>query len=80
MNKYSILSIFIFVITLFSGCTEKKDDTALVTVKLNEVTCSVFYAPMYAAINEGFFKEEGINIDWTIEQGADATILKTQVL
>lgn len=76
----SILSIFIFIVTLFSGCAQKKADTTMVTVKLNEVTRSVFYAPMYAAISQGFFKEEGINIDLTTGQGADADIFKTQVL
>lgn len=46
----------------------------MVTVKLNEVTRSVFYAPMYAAISQGFFKEEGINIELTTGQGADKTM------
>lgn len=77
-SKFSIYSIvlsFIFVVTLFTGCGgTKKDETKLTTVKLNEVTRSVFYAPMYAAINQGFFKEEGINIDLTTGQGADKTM------
>lgn len=76
----SILSIFIFIIALFSGCAQKKADTTMVNVKLNEVTRSVFYAPMYVAINEGFFKEEDINIDLTTGQGADTAVFKTQVL
>ena len=41
-------------VTSFSGCS-KKSDTKLTKVKLNEVVRSVFYAPMYAAINQGFF-------------------------
>ncbi len=35
---------------------------------------------MYVAINEGIFKEEGIEIDLSTGQGADATLFKTQVL
>jgi len=59
-------------VTSFSGCS-KKSDTKLTKVKLNEVVRSVFYAPMYAAINQGFFKEEGISIDLSTGQGADKT-------
>jgi NitT/TauT family transport system substrate-binding protein len=43
-------------------------------VRLNEVVRSVFYAPMYVAINKGFFKEYGIDIDLTTGQGADKTM------
>ena len=60
----------------FTACNKKED--SLKTVRLNEVTRSVFYAPMYVAINEGFFKEEGINIELSTGQGADATITYTQ--
>ncbi len=54
-------------LTMFSGCGEKK----LVKIKLNEVTHSIFYAPQYAAINKGFFKEEGLDVELTNGQGAD---------
>jgi len=46
----------------------RKDYT---TVRLNEVTRSVFYAPQYVALNLGFFEEEGLKIDITSGQGAD---------
>ena len=42
-----------------------------VKVKLNEVAHSVFYAPQYAAIANGYFAENGIEIDLTTGQGAD---------
>ncbi|MBK1813609.1 ABC transporter substrate-binding protein [Clostridium sp. YIM B02505] len=51
----------------------------LVKVKLNEVARSVFYAPMYAAINQGFFKEEGLDIDLSTGQGAEATCTERQI-
>ncbi|MGN0145024.1 MAG: ABC transporter substrate-binding protein, partial [Clostridium sp.] len=38
---------------------------------LNEVTRSVFYAPMYIAMSEGFFDDYGIEIDLQTGQGAD---------
>ena len=82
----AILSVVALVGTIFIGCGKseaKKDSTSkgttstdeanLQTVRLNEVVRSVFYAPMYVAINEGFFEEEGLNIDLSTGQGADAT-------
>ncbi|OFI06114.1 putative aliphatic sulfonates-binding protein precursor [Clostridium acetireducens DSM 10703] len=68
----SISILLIFFITLFAGCKNK--DKSLVKVELNEVVRSVFYAPMYVAINEGFFKEEGLDIELSTGQGADKTM------
>lgn len=42
-----------------------------VTINLNEVARSVFYAPQYVAINEGFFEKQNIEIEITTGQGAD---------
>ncbi|EKN40791.1 ABC transporter substrate-binding protein [Clostridium botulinum CFSAN001627] len=71
----SLVTILIFSLTLFTGCNNKKEETENLTkVKLNEVVRSVFYAPMYVAINEGIFKEEGIEIDLSTGQGADKTM------
>ena len=50
--------------------TEKKE----VDVILNEVAHSIFYAPMYVAIEEGYFKEEGINLTLITGFGADKTM------
>jgi NitT/TauT family transport system substrate-binding protein len=70
---FSAVLSFLLIGTLFTGCTNKAPKST-VKVRLNEVTRSIFYAPMYAAINEGFFKEEGIEIDLTTGQGADKTM------
>ena len=56
------------MISIVAGCSEKSEVTK---VRLNEVTHSVFYAPQYVAINKGFFKEEGIEIELSVGQGAD---------
>jgi NitT/TauT family transport system substrate-binding protein len=53
---------------------EESATKELQTIRLNEVVRSVFYAPMYIAINEGFFEEEGLNIDLSTGQGADKTM------
>ena len=43
-------------------------------VKVCEVTHSIFYAPQYAAIALGFFEEEGIAVELSNGQGADAVM------
>ncbi|MCX7709793.1 MAG: ABC transporter substrate-binding protein [Clostridia bacterium] len=64
---YLGLALLIAVLFAFTGCGKKE----LVKVKLNEVTHSVFYAPQYAALNLGLFKQEGLDIELTNGQGAD---------
>lgn len=51
-----------------SGCSSKND---LQTVRLCEVTHSIFYAPQYAAMELGYFEEEGIEIELSNGGGAD---------
>lgn len=75
LTIYSLIASLIFIITLFSGCGESKNATqTTTTVRLNEVTRSVFYAPMYVALSQGFFTEEGLKIDLTTGEGADKTM------
>jgi NitT/TauT family transport system substrate-binding protein len=62
-----ITAIFIFSLT---NCGKQKMDK----IRLNEVTHSIFYAPQYVAINEGFFEEEGIEIELVNGGGADKTM------
>lgn len=67
--------VFCMVMLLFSGCGKKdKDPAGLVPVTLNEVAHSIFYAPMYVAIEEGYFKEEGIDLTLVCGFGADKTM------
>ena len=77
MKKKSkiLIALLTALVTAVSmvGCTSSsKTKDGKVKVRLNEVTRSVFYAPMYVAINEGFFEEEGLSIDLSTGQGADA--------
>lgn len=53
---------------------EQADEPELTGVTLNEVAHSVFYAPMYVAIEEGYFEEEGIDLDLVCGFGADKTM------
>lgn len=53
-----------------AGCNKKDDNV----VRINEVTHSVFYAPLYLADALGYFDEEGFKIELTNGGGADATM------
>lgn len=65
----SIVMLIFTVPLLFCGC--KKNENALKDVTLNEVAHSIFYAPQYVAIENGYFEEEGINLKLVTGFGAD---------
>lgn len=52
---------------MFIGCNDNK----LQKIELAEVTHSIFYAPLYVAINNGYFEEEGLEISLVNAGGAD---------
>ena len=62
------------VVLLVGGCVGCKQESGLDKVRVCEVTHSIFYAPQYAAIALGFFEEEGIEIELSNGQGADAVM------
>jgi NitT/TauT family transport system substrate-binding protein len=80
LKLLSIILLALIILTLSSGCSKQEEPKQLVKIRLNEVVCSIFYAPMCAAINQYFFAEEGIEIKLTTGQGADATHPKTQLM
>lgn len=55
---------------VLTGCGSS-DGEQLTKVKLSEVTHSIFYAPQYVALTQGFFEEEGLEIELSNGQGAD---------
>ena len=68
-----IAVIIAFVVTVIK-IKNGKDNGETKTIRVNEVTRSVFYSPQYVAINNGYFKENGIEVDLTTGQGADAVM------
>ena len=61
-----------------AGCQESAGAGSLTPVTLNEVAHSIFYAPQYAAIELGYFEEEGI--DLTLVNGAGADKVMTALV
>lgn len=58
-----------------AGCGGKSGtQTGSKEVVLNEVAHSIFYAPMYVAIEEGYFEDEGISLTLVTGFGADKTM------
>ena len=80
MKRKIIMLIVIFlIIAIIAGIAiyqknNNKTDSNSTVIKMNEVTRSVFYAPQYVAINNGYFKDYNIEIDLTTGQGADAVM------
>lgn len=76
----SLALCFILIAGMAMGCSKngESSDTgsssAPVPVTLNEVAHSIFYAPMYVAIEEGYFADEGIELTLVTGFGADKTM------
>ena len=68
-----VLAVTVLPMGVFAA---KKDSTEekLTKVTLNEVAHSIFYAPQYVAIEEGYFKDEGLDLTLVTGFGADKTM------
>lgn len=65
-----LLLIGVITILTMTFSTPKEDDN-LTTINLAEVSHTIFYAPQYAAIQNGYFEEEGVEINLILTPGAD---------
>lgn len=81
----SAMAALTLAVCLAAGCTSGKEpapgaktdgmaDKQAVRVVLNEVAHSIFYAPMYVAVEEGYFAQEGIDLELVTGFGADKTM------
>ena len=66
-----LLGLSALCLTFLAGCSPVKKNSGLTPVTLNEVAHSVFYAPQYAAIELGYFQDEGIDLTLVNGGGAD---------
>ena len=68
---YTFLVILLLVLCLIFFLPKKENNDNMNSIKIAEVTHSVFYAPLYVAIEEGYFSEENIDIKLILTPGAD---------
>ena len=70
MKKIFIIFLAILIL-LFYVLFHKNNKDNIENITLAEVTHSIFYAPLYVAIENGYFKEEGLDIELILTSGAD---------
>ncbi len=68
MKRFLTIILTCFLLMMPFGACTKQDNN---TIKINEVTHSVFYTPLYLAIENGYFEDEGLKIELTNGGGAD---------
>ena len=74
---FTLMLTIVLTGVALSGCgagKTQKTASGSTPIVLNEVAHSIFYAPMYAAIENGYFKEEGIDLTLVTGYGADKTM------
>lgn len=80
MKRNIIIGILVFIIVIggiigiLTLSNNQENVNSAKTIKVNEVTRSVFYAPQYVAINNGYFRENGLDIELITGQGADSVM------
>ena len=77
-----ICLVLILMISLLNIHNKKDEDKSLTKIKVAEVTHSVFYAPWYVAIENNYFKDEGLDIELILTPGDDkvaAAVLSNDV-
>ena len=77
MKKFLTIVIILLlavIITVFTISKKDKEDNNLTQITLAEVAHTIFYAPQYLAINNGYFEEEGLKINLILTSGADAVM------
>lgn len=85
MKKRILTFLLAASMILLTGCHSSNNSTPtggnpnsskeeLTKLTLNEVAHSIFYAPMYVAIEKDYFKDAGIDLELITGFGADKTM------
>ena len=69
-----ILTVSLLPMTVFAANKDATEKKRLTDVTLNEVAHSIFYAPQYVAIENGYFEDEGLDLNLVTGFGADKTM------
>ncbi|MBU5467195.1 ABC transporter substrate-binding protein [Virgibacillus sp. MSJ-26] len=72
MRLFKYITLLCLTALILSACGAGEESKT--SIKLAEVTRSVFYAPQYVALEQGFFKEEGLDVELQTTWGGDKTM------
>lgn len=84
-RNFIIITSLILILLVFSillRIDKKNNEVQLENIKIAEVTHSIFYAPLYVALENGYFKDNGIDAELILTSGADkvsAAVLSNSV-
>lgn len=71
MKKRIVIFSLLFLILLTYFIFFKRDNKQNKKLRVAEVTHSIFYTPQYVALSEGYFKDEGLDVELILTPGAD---------
>ena len=71
MKKRIVIFSLLFLILLTYFIFFKRDNKQNKKLRVAEVTHSIFYTPQYVALSEGYFKNEGLDVELILTPGAD---------
>lgn len=71
LRQYLIVIVSLVLAFALTACSTENETQK---IRVTEVTRSIFYAPLYAGLEKGFFKEEGLDITLTTAWGGDKTM------